>query len=387
MAWNDVKVSRLAASLSFYALLSLVPLLITFHAIFSLLIDQGTLSSGVDHEMTAFLGQQQAQALRAMVDQAQAPSVASLHAIVGFILTFVTAAGVFIALKDSMDSIWRTPENAKPGIFQWVRAYLKPMSMVLGFGFLLLISMLLQALLSLGANNFEQGHSTAALTLTIGNVIIGWLVTAALFAAIFRWLPTARVAWRDVWLGAIITASLFVIGRTLIGLYIGHSDFTGTYGAAGPVIAIIVWINYSSQILFTGAVFTREHARAAHRYRDRTDSSDNVGANSATKRDYKVDHSLPSISSLNMQLLGNRIRAYLHEATASAQVSDSPQSETHVAEYLDAAKNHLVDATEKIVAWSKKHPVQVIAAATVLVGVSAYLYGAIRVHGDSEPHE
>jgi membrane protein len=91
------------------------------------------------------------------------------------------------------------------------------------------------------------------------------VVAAALFAGIFRWLPTTTVAWRDVWLGAAITATLFVVGRLLIGLYLGRSDFTGQYGPAGAVVAIIVWIYYSAQILFTGAVFTREHARCAQR--------------------------------------------------------------------------------------------------------------------------
>lgn len=260
--WRHERVSRLAASLSFYAILSLVPLLLTFHALFGLVFDADTLNAGVDAQVASFIGQEQASALRGMLDHARAPSFASLQAIIGSLVTFVTAAGVFIELKDSMDAIWKVPKQDRSGILAWTKAYFAPVSMVLGFAFLLLISLLLDALLSATAARLVTWSPGLLALLVGGNLVIGWLVAAALFAAIFRWLPDAVIAWRDIWLGAAITATLFIVGRMLIGFYLGRSDFTGRYGPAGAVVALIVWIYYSSQILFTGALFTREHARS-----------------------------------------------------------------------------------------------------------------------------
>ena len=265
VGWHRERVSRLASSLSFYALLSLVPLLVTFHALFSLVVDPHLLARGLDAEVADFIGAEQAQTLRGMLDHARAPSFASLKAVVGSLVTFITAAGVFIELKDSMDAIWQAPAHQHAGFRDWLRSYFAPLSMVLGFGFLLLVSLLLDALLSSAGATLGTWHPALLALVASGNLVIGWLVAALLFAGIFRWLPAATVAWRDIWLGAALTATLFVIGRMLIGFYLGRSDFTGQYGPAGAVVAIIVWIYYSAQILFTGAVFTREHARSAQR--------------------------------------------------------------------------------------------------------------------------
>jgi membrane protein len=264
--WHHDRVSRLASSLSFYALLSLVPLLVTFHAVFGLVMDERTLATGVDAQVSSLVGKEQAGVLRDMLDHARAPSVASFQAIIGSVVTFIAAAGVFIELKDSMDAIWKAPKERRSGILAWAKAYFAPLSMVLGFAFLLLISLLLDALLSATSATLGAWHPALMAVLASGNLVIGWLVAALLFAAIFRWLPNVRIAWRDIWLGAAITAMLFVIGRMLIGFYLGQSDFTGRYGPAGAVVALIVWIYYSAQILFTGAVFTREHAYSAKRH-------------------------------------------------------------------------------------------------------------------------
>lgn len=268
--WHRDRVSRLASSLSFYALLSLVPLLVTFHALFGLIFDETTLAAGVDAQVSSLIGAEQAGLLRDMLDHARAPTVASFQAIIGSMVTFIAAAGVFIELKDSMNAIWKAPRDERKGIVVWIKAYFAPLSMVLGFAFLLLISLLLDALLSATSATLGSWHPALMAVLASGNLVIGWLIAALLFAAIFRWLPNVRIAWRDIWLGAAITAALFVVGRMLIGFYLGQSDFTGRYGPAGAVVALIVWIYYSAQILFTGAVFTREHAYSAKRHHDPT---------------------------------------------------------------------------------------------------------------------
>jgi membrane protein len=260
--WRNDHVSRLAASLSFYALLSLIPLLLTFHALMSLVMDRQLLDQGVDGQITQLLGAEQARAIRGMLDHAQAPSLSSLQALAGSILTFITAGGVFIDLKDSMDAIWgKAPGSPSPGWYRIIADYFAPMSMVLGFGFLLLVSLLLDALVSFAASELSHWQPALLALVAAGNLIVGWMLSGVLFAAIFRFLPATVVAWRDVWLGALLTATLFVIGRFAIGFYLGTSDFSGKYGAAGALVAVIVWIYYSAQILFLGAIFTREHAR------------------------------------------------------------------------------------------------------------------------------
>ncbi len=260
--WRGDHISRLSASLSFYALLSLIPLLLTFHGLMSLVMDRQQLAQGVDSQITQLLGAEQARAIRGMLDHAQPPSLSSLQALGGSILTFITAGGVFIDLKDSMDAIWRRmPAPSSPGWYRIIADYFAPMTMVLGFGFLLLVSLLLDALVSYAASELSHWQPALLAMVAAGNLMVGWILSGVLFAAIFRFLPATVVAWRDVWLGAVLTATLFVVGRFLIGFYLGTSNFSGRYGAAGALVAVIVWIYYSAQILFLGAVFTREHAR------------------------------------------------------------------------------------------------------------------------------
>jgi membrane protein len=260
LGWSEDHISRLSASLSFYALLSLIPLLVTCHALFGLIMDEHVLSHGMDAQIAGLIGKEQAAAVRSMLEHAQSPSFASLKAVVGSLLTFITAGGVFIDLKDSMDAIWKTPKREKGGLLRYVRNYFAPLSMVLGFGFLMLISLFLNALVMATATSFDVHQTGLLAMIATGNEIISLIISVCLIASIFRFLPSATIAWRDVWLGSILTGLLFMFGRILIGVYLGTSNFTGQYGSAGAVVAIVIWIYYSAQILFIGAIFTREHA-------------------------------------------------------------------------------------------------------------------------------
>ena len=259
-AWIDDHASRLSASLSFYALLSLIPLLVTCHALFSLFLDEHVLSHAMDAQIAGLIGQEQAAAVRSMLEHARSPSFVSLKAVVGSLLTFITAGGVFIDLKDSMDAIWKAPKRPRSGLLRFVRNYFAPLSMVVGFGFLMMISLFLNAVVMSAVTSFDVHRQGLLAAIATGNEIISFVVSVCLFATIFRFLPSATIAWRDVWTGSILTALLFMIGRILIGVYLGASHFTGQYGSAGAVVAIVIWIYYSAQILFIGALFTREHA-------------------------------------------------------------------------------------------------------------------------------
>jgi membrane protein len=260
LAWSDEHVSRLSASLSFYALLSLIPLLVTCHALFGLIMDEHVLSHGMDAQIASLIGKEQAAAVRSMLEHAQSPSFASLKAVVGSLLTFITAAGVFIDLKDSMDAVWKAPKRGRGGLLRFMRNYFAPLSMVLGFGFLMLISLFLNAVVMAAATSISVHQTGLLAMIATGNEIISFAISLCLIASILRFLPSATIAWRDVWLGSLLTSLLFMIGRILIGIYLGTSNFTGQYGSAGAVVAIVIWIYYSAQILFIGALFTREHA-------------------------------------------------------------------------------------------------------------------------------
>ncbi len=200
--WSEVHVSRLAASLSFFALLSLIPLLVTCHAIFSLIMDEHALSLGMAAQIAGLIGAQQANAVRSMLEHAQSPSFASVKAMVGSLLTFLTAGGVFIDLKDSMDAIWKAPKRERSGLLRFVGNYFAPLSMVLGFGFLMLVSLFLNALVTSAVTSFAGHHAGLLAAIEVGNETISLIVSLILFASIFRFLPAATIAWGDVWLGS-----------------------------------------------------------------------------------------------------------------------------------------------------------------------------------------
>lgn len=256
-AWRSEKVSRLSASISFYALLSLIPLLLTSYAILGLIFDARVVSNHVEVQIAGMVGAEQALAVDRMLDKAQSQDVASWQALVGALATFVTAAGVFIELKDSLNSLWHVRPPEKATWWTLVRSYFAPLSMVLGFGFLLLVSLVLSAMVAAASESLAAWQPGLAAALSAGDWVTSWAVATLLFAAIFRFLPDTPIAWRHVWLGAAITATLHTLGRTAIGFYLGTSDFSGHYGPAGAIVAIVVWIYYSAQILFVGVLITR----------------------------------------------------------------------------------------------------------------------------------
>ncbi|MBA3938849.1 MAG: YihY/virulence factor BrkB family protein, partial [Planctomycetes bacterium] len=265
VGWHDARVSRLAASLSFYTLLSLVPLLVITDALLGLALDRTAVRHEIDLQLTSMIGGDQARALRAMLDHAQAPAFSSWQTVFSAVMTFIGAAGVFLELKDSLNSLWRVKAKEHVRLRDFLRGYFAPMTMVLGFGFLLLVSFICEAALAAGVSALSSWQPGLAAAVAAGDQITSWLLAFLLFAATYRFLPDTAIAWREVWLGAAVSALLFVVGRWAIGLYLGTSDFAGRYGPAGAILAIVVWIYYSAQIFLSGALFTRLHAESRGR--------------------------------------------------------------------------------------------------------------------------
>ena len=260
--WHEERVSRRAAALSYYTLLSLVPLLVISDALLGAIFGHDAIQIEIDRQVGALIGPDQAVALRAMLTNAPAPSLSSWRTSTSAVLMFIAASGVFLELKDSLNGIWRVKAPERLTLWRVVRGYFAPLTMVLGFGFLLLVSLILSALVSMLLSLHGRSEPARVAVLAAADEATTFALALALFAAVFRFLPDVKLRWRDVWFGAMVTAALFTAGRFLIGLYLGTTDFTERYGSAGAVVAFVAWVYYSAQILFTGAVVTRDRTLA-----------------------------------------------------------------------------------------------------------------------------
>lgn len=175
----------------------------------------------------------------------------------------IGATTVVAALQSSLDRIWRVPTQAISGFRRFVRRRLLTFALVLAVGFLLTVSLTISAGLALFGGWWGHWFAGNELLLQVLNLLLGWVVVTSMFALIYKILPSTPIRWRDVWIGAMITSLLFSIGKSLIGAYLGHAAVASSYGAAGTLVAVIVWVYYSAQIFLYGAEFTHEIAQAA----------------------------------------------------------------------------------------------------------------------------
>jgi membrane protein len=215
---------------------------------------------GIEDQLRGLLGPQGANAVEEIIKNSDKPKEGSIATIISVVILLFGASGVFGQLQDSLNTIWEVAPKPDRGIMGFIKDRFLSFTMVLGIGFLLLVSLLLSAVLATLSNFL--GHLIPGLTFlwSILNFLISFGVITVLFALIYRVLPDAKIAWGDVWIGSIITALLFTIGKSLIGLYLGNSSVGSTYGAAGSFVVLLLWVNYSAQILFFGAEFTQVYA-------------------------------------------------------------------------------------------------------------------------------
>lgn len=255
--WMEDGSLELGAALSYYTAFSLAPLLVIAIAIASLAFGREAVEGRLFGEIRGLVGPESAALIQGMIASAGRRGSGTLATVVSIVVILFGASGVFGQLQTSLDRIWHVAPKPNRGIWGLVRDRVLSFGMVLGVGFLLLVSLAVSAALAaLSAYATGALPSIAPLLQAIG-FVISFAVVTVLFAMIFRYLPDAKVAWRDVWVGAIATSLLFTIGRTLIGLYLGRSTVASSYGAAGSLIVILLWVYYSSQILFFGAEFTK----------------------------------------------------------------------------------------------------------------------------------
>ena len=258
--WVEDKVSRHAAALAFYTIFSLAPLVVIAVAMVGLVFGEDAAEGRLVGEIGALVGPDSAQAIQSMVAEARQPSDGVLATVVGVVVLVIGATTVFAQLQDSLDEIWGVKPRPGRPVRGILRARATSFALVLAVGFILLVSLVASAAVSAATSLLGRVLPMPGEVLHAINFAVSFSLTALLFAAIFKVLPDVEIGWRDVWVGAVVTALLFSIGRFLIGLYLGRGSVASAYGAAGSFVVILFWVYYSAQILFLGAEFTRVYA-------------------------------------------------------------------------------------------------------------------------------
>jgi membrane protein len=259
--WSDDNAARLAAALSFYAAISIAPLLLVVIATAGFVFGEDAARGAIMSQLDGLIGTDSAATVQSMVEGAAKPRTGVLATIVGIVVLLFGASGVFGELQSAMNAIWEV--QPKPGrtIWQLVRQRFLSLTMVFGIAFLLMVSLVVSAALAALGTLFVDRVPGAPFVWQLVGHGVSFLVITLLFAMIFKVLPDVKIRFRDVWIGALVTSALFLLGKLLVNLYITKADVATTYGAAGSVVVMLVWIYYSSQIFFFGAEFTQAYAR------------------------------------------------------------------------------------------------------------------------------
>jgi membrane protein len=258
--WWDDNVPRMGAALAYYTLIALAPILVVAITVGGMVFGRDAVRGEIVGQIQGLVGRDGALAVQAMLEAAATSSLSVPVAIIGVITFFLGATGAFLELQADLDSIWRVKPRSRGNFLRdLVMQRMISFGLVLGFAFLLLTSLIVSA--ALAALHTYMGNTfpgVAMLWATV-NAAVSLGVITLLFAMIYKTLPDVKLAWADVWVGALVTAALFTVGKFLIGIYLGTSSFSSTYGTAGSVIVVLVWVYYSSQIVLLGAEFTRAY--------------------------------------------------------------------------------------------------------------------------------
>lgn len=259
--WSEDQAARLAAALAYYTAFSIAPLLLLIISIAGLVFGREAAQGQVFAQLQGLLGPDAASAIQEGIANSSDPGAGTISVIIGLVTLIWSASNVFSQLQDALNTIWEVKADPDAGILTTVRRRFLSMTMVLGIGFLLLVSLMVSAGVAAVGAFFSGVLPGGAVVWQALNFLLSFGVVALLFAAIYKVLPDVTISWSDVWIGAAVTALLFTVGKLLIGLYLGHASVGSTFGAAGSLLVFLVWVYYSSQILFFGAEFTQVYAR------------------------------------------------------------------------------------------------------------------------------
>lgn len=259
--FSDYKVPKLSASLAYYTVFSLGPLLIVIIFLTSIFLGREAVEGSIYAQIQGFVGDDAAKQIQDIIKNASITGKGTVAAIIGIVTLLIGATTVFGEIQDSINDIWGLKPKPKQGWLKLIKNRLLSFGIIASLGFLLLVSLAVTAVVEALGKRLEAAFpDVAVVVFYIINLILTLGVTTLLFAVIFKVLPDAKIKWSDVWAGAITTSLLFLVGKFAISFYISKSDVGSTYGAAGSLVILLVWIYYSSIILYFGAVFTKAYA-------------------------------------------------------------------------------------------------------------------------------
>jgi membrane protein len=260
-SWNNHRALRLGAALAFYTIFAIAPLMLIVLAIAGFWFGEEAARRELFSQLSGMVGKDGGEAIQAIVASADRPKAGVWATIVAVVTLFIGATGVFVQLQDALNSIWEVHRQPGRSLWFFFKDRMLSFAMVLAIGFLLLVSLVVSAGLAAFGNYMSGLIPAQEIVWQVLNFLISLALISSLFALMFKWLPDVKVAWREVWLGALLSSLLFNLGKFALGFYLGRSSVASAYGAAGSVVIILLWVYYSSQTLFLGAEFTRVHSK------------------------------------------------------------------------------------------------------------------------------
>ena len=261
-SWHDDYVASMGAALAYYTMFSLAPLLLIVISVAGLVFGDAAARGEIQTQLDTLMGPHSANAVQDLLASVHQPARGVAATLLGLALLLAGAASVFGELQDALDRIWRVPakNGPGPGWKSLLRSRLLSYGMILAMGFLLTVSLVISAMLAALAHTLKPIFEGWQTVMTLGSSVGGFSLAALMFAMIFKVMPRVHVMWKDVWIGAVFTALLFTVGKSLIGIYIGRSGVASGFGAAASLVVILLWVYWSAQILLIGAVFTWVYA-------------------------------------------------------------------------------------------------------------------------------
>ena len=256
----DDNAMRLGASLSYYTLFSLAPMLLIIISLGGIFFGREAMQGQIYHQIDGLIGSDAAKQVQEIIKNAQTSGQSVWAAVVGFVTLLVGATGTFAEIQDAINVIWGLKPKPKSGIMKYLTTRFLSFSLIISLGFLLMVSLVVNAILNAFSQKMETLFSDATIYIFwVLNLFVVWGVIALLFTVIFKVLPDGKIRWKDAFVGAGFTSLLFMVGKYAIGLYLGNSSVGSTYGAAGSVVIILLWVYYSALILYFGTEFTKAY--------------------------------------------------------------------------------------------------------------------------------
>lgn len=256
-SWSADYAPSMGAALAYYTMFSIAPLLLIVISVAGLVFGEEAARGEIFHQLEGLMGAEGAQAVQGLLENANKPKQGVASTIVGGVLLLVGATTVFSELQSALDRIWRAPEREQfSGIWNLLRSRLLSFGLILGLGFLMMVSLIFSAALAALSKWWGPVFGDWQTAAHLLNQLVSFGFTTLVFAMIYKFMPHVKIEWHDVWIGALVTALLFTLGKFLISMYIGKAGVSSSFGAAGSLVILLLWVYYSAQIFLLGAEFT-----------------------------------------------------------------------------------------------------------------------------------